>query len=179
MRNWELQLCCRSPSGDFRNLDATRKSSSDPLWSGETPSHNRVLIQQRTDRDLLLSIYEQSRHILQVKMSLFGDLPGVQPCVVPTSTPALQKALAFMSGLAKRYCDGEIEDAPALKKERNRLLESMGLARSKTTTTETSDEVGFATSPHVGVFGIGSGSCRVDRGNCSARDSNEDPARVL
>ena len=67
-------------------------------------------------------------------MSLFGDLPGVQPCVVPTSTPALQKALAFMSGLAKRYCDGEIEDAPALKKERNRLLEEMGLARSKTNT---------------------------------------------
>jgi hypothetical protein len=79
------------------------------LWSAShIGTHNALTISQRPDRSLLLSLYEQSKQVLQVRVGIFGPLPEPQPAVVPRSDETLQKALALLLPLAVRYSQAEI-----------------------------------------------------------------------
>eukprot|EP00972_Heterocapsa_arctica_P027402 4029007-Heterocapsa_arctica.AAC.1 len=50
-------------------------SSTGELWTGtHCDTKHKVTIHQRVDRFLLLSMYEQQRQILQVRMNLFGPV---------------------------------------------------------------------------------------------------------
>jgi hypothetical protein len=101
-----------------------------PLWSASHIStHNALTISQRPDRSLLLSLYEQSKQVLQVRVGIFGPLPDPQPAVVPRSDETLQKALAFLRPLAERYSKGEV-DTDALIAIRDDELSKLGLKKT-------------------------------------------------
>jgi hypothetical protein len=87
----------------WRATQASRhsKSGNEPLWQSERlGTFHKLRIAQRTDRCLLLSLYEQSSQIANVRVDRWGALPGVQPCAVPNNTPAVQAALDFLRPLA-------------------------------------------------------------------------------
>ena len=46
----------------------------DVLWEAEHEiTHHKIWMAQRVDRRLLLSVYEQSRQICQVRLDVFGE----------------------------------------------------------------------------------------------------------
>jgi hypothetical protein len=120
-------------SGAWRANREMRKSGAapDPLWQGEHhASHHRLSISQRTDRQLLLSAYEQGKQIAQVRMSLFGVLPEPQPAVIPRDSEILAKALDFLQPLMEAYACGDAVDIPALKKLKDKSIATLGLVAS-------------------------------------------------
>jgi hypothetical protein len=114
--------------GTWRANRDMRKSAADLLWQGEHhASHHRLTISQRTDRQLLLSMYEQSKQILQIRMSLFGVLPLPQPATIPRGSEILAKAVAFLKPLAESYASGAIVDVAELKKRKDEKVAALGL----------------------------------------------------
>ena len=106
----------------------SRPKHDAPLWEmRHVTSNNELTINQRTDRKLLLSLYEQSKQILQLTMENWGPLPGVQPAVVDRSDPTLKAALAFLTPIAEAYGRNEIHDVPLLKKIRNTKMKELGI----------------------------------------------------
>ena len=67
-----------------------------------------IRIAQRPDRHLLLSIYEQSRQIYQVRVDAFGPLPEDHKGVLPHNNETLLKALQFLKPLAEDYSKDKI-----------------------------------------------------------------------
>ena len=65
-------------------------------------THNEVSLQQRCDRALLLSMFDQGRQVLQVRIDLFGKLPLPQPAQVSRKHEAVVRALAFMQPIAEQ-----------------------------------------------------------------------------
>ncbi|CAK0882985.1 unnamed protein product, partial [Prorocentrum cordatum] len=95
---------------------SSAQSAEDALWESETKgTHNKITIEQRVDRALLASIYEQTKQIAQVRPEHFGKLPGDQPCRAPNSTEAIQLTREFLIPIATCYCNGKITDSKALK----------------------------------------------------------------
>ena len=77
---WEVPDMCNK---DFEKI-AKQRGRDPPLWQGRhSKSHNLLQISQRPDRNLLCSLFEQTKQVLQVRMSLFGPLPEPQPAVHP------------------------------------------------------------------------------------------------
>jgi hypothetical protein len=114
--------------GEFRELQKGRRTEPSCAWQGEHHvTHNKVSLCQRVDRSLLLSIYEQTRQIEQIRVSAFGPLLGEQSCVVADDDATLKLAYDFLQPLALRYCNGDIADVQALKQEKKRLLSTMTL----------------------------------------------------
>ena len=112
----------------WRAMQASRhsKSGNEALWQGERlGTFHKLRIAQRTDRCLLLSLYEQSSQIANVRIDRWGALPGVQPCVVPNNTPAVQAALEFLRPLAIKYEKGILATVADLKKEMYQLLKAV------------------------------------------------------
>ena len=90
------------------------------LWKGEhVLTHNRLYLQQRTDREELLSLYEQSMQICSVALWRFGDLPLPQPAPIPEQHPTLEKALKLMIPIASAYERNELVDTNAVKAAQN------------------------------------------------------------
>ena len=104
-------------AGAFREATKPRRGvTQDVLWQAEhVTTHNTLRIMQRTDRQLLLYLYDQSRGMLGVRCDLFGDLPLPQPASVANDHPTIVKALAFLEPIAMAYSRGEIEDNAGLK----------------------------------------------------------------
>jgi CheY-like chemotaxis protein len=72
--------------GDYRALKSGRvqKAKITPVWQGvQSVTHNQLCLQQRTDKCMLLSLYEQSKQILQVELWKFGAMPVGPPSPVP------------------------------------------------------------------------------------------------
>ena len=125
---------CRFDDGDeYRVADMTceqwqasqkrTRPSDAPMWEGEhSLRHHRVHVDQRVDRRLLLSMYEQSRQVLRIKVGQFGPLEGAQPCKVPRNSPALKAAMTVMQPLAEGWCTGKYADNAALRAARDELL---------------------------------------------------------
>jgi len=112
----------------WRAMQASRhsKSGNEPLWQGERlGTFHKLRIAQRTDRCLLLSLYEQSSQIANVRIDRWGALPSVQPCAVPSNTPAVQAALEFLRPLAIKYEKGILATVADLKKEMYQLLKAV------------------------------------------------------
>ena len=68
----------------------------DPLWQGEVArSHHKLHLSQRSDRNLLLAIYEQGNQRLQIRVDKFGPLPNNDGTVLPNDNPTVQLAAEF------------------------------------------------------------------------------------
>jgi hypothetical protein len=102
------------------------------LWHGtKTDTHHLLSLQQRPDRVLLLSLYEQQRQVAQVKIGLFGSLPDPQPATVPKDCEALQAAVKFMVPIAMKYESCQFADTEALKAHVHDELKKIGLSARK------------------------------------------------
>jgi hypothetical protein len=99
------------------------------LWTGTRIGVNHSLtLEQRPDRNLLLSLKEQSRQVLQVRVNLFGPLPDPQPAVLSLDVPALKAARDFMVPICEAYAAGTIKETTDLAGERDKQLEALGLS---------------------------------------------------
>ena len=77
-----------------------RSSSTGDLWVGtHNQTKHKIVLKQRVDRVLLLSLYEQERHVLQVPVSSFGPNES-EHVQLDREHPTLKKALAMMIPLA-------------------------------------------------------------------------------
>ena len=61
-------------------------------------------VDQRVDRSLLMSIYEQGKQISQVRVDKFGDLDQDAPARLPNEHEVVKLAGDFMVELCKDYC---------------------------------------------------------------------------
>ena len=112
-------------------------SSSDPemYWQGEAAdTHHRISARFRTDRNDLISIYEQGRQICQVRADYFGKYDTQE------EKKATQKVAAdFMVELAKQYAKGGMDDKQ-LKALKDSKLKGSGLSKgTKRASAETAN----------------------------------------
>ena len=99
------------------------------IWEKQhIATKNRVHISQRADRVLLLSIFEQTKQRLQVRVDKFGDVPGPQPSSVPRGTPALEAAIKFMTEIAEDYVANKFP-VEELTKMRDEKLVAEGIGK--------------------------------------------------
>ena len=71
------------------------------LWeSRHAESGNRIWIDQRVDRQLLLSMYEQGKQRLQLSVNLFGNVPNERQS---PDHPAIKAALNIMVIVAEKF----------------------------------------------------------------------------
>jgi hypothetical protein len=119
----------------------TVKPSAGVLWCDEhSISHNKLTLSQRVDRSLLLSLWEQSRQILQVRLDAFGPI-GSQKQQLEESDPILLKALDFMKGIAVDYKTGKLQRSD-LKKARDEALKKLlgdGVGKRRRVSKKTKD----------------------------------------
>lgn len=81
------------------------------VWeSAHKSTHNGVWLSQKKDRALLLIAYEQGKQIVQVRVSLFGNLKEPQPNLVPVTDETLQKAIRFMKSICVDFCSDVMKD---------------------------------------------------------------------
>ena len=78
-----------------------------------------------------MSLYQQSRQILQVRVSMFAQgVPFDEGKQLPPDHEAVQEAGKFMRDLAEKLAGGRIKTANALKKVRTTMLKEKGNATS-------------------------------------------------
>ena len=83
--------------------------NSEPIFESQhSVTKNKLVVAQRADRQLLLSLFEQSKQIMQIRVDRCGTLPGNQPCNVPLETPALQTCVVFMTQVAQDYASDKV-----------------------------------------------------------------------
>jgi hypothetical protein len=111
--------------GGLRNLLARGGSKTEcSLWTAEhKTTHHSLRIAQRMDRFLLLSLYEQKKQRLQVRVDTFGEIPT--QATLPADNPVIKKALAFMTVLGQKFADDEVK-VEELQNLRNEMLASAG-----------------------------------------------------
>jgi hypothetical protein len=112
--------------GQYRSLTVRRgaKASQESLFEGEhVITKNRVSVTQRTDRHLLLSLYDQAAQVLMLRVDLLGAVDGHK--IVEHDHPALVAAAAFFVPLAKYYANNGVSKAD-LKGYRDAELEKLG-----------------------------------------------------
>ena len=105
------------------------------LWKGETAStHHKLELRQRTDRFLLVSLFEQSRQVVQFRVDYFGRLPAdpPQPCMVPRGLKALEDCVQFAIPLCEMYAKEKLLDPQALKAARDQKFLEFGIGPRKT-----------------------------------------------
>ena len=103
---------------EFRELESKNRGGSNTRLFEITSeiSHQLLHIAQRPDRNwLLVSVYDNGKQIGQVKACFFGELPGSQPCTVPNSTPAIEKATSFLKPYVLQWSKGEYVDSDSFK----------------------------------------------------------------
>ena len=112
-------------------LEVGRKAEP-PLWQGShKTTHHKLVIDQRVDRLLLLSLYEQGKQVLQVGVKKFGEVPTGPPTRLAPTHPAVTRALKFIIPIAESYMEGAIEPED-LKIKRDELMQAMqGSASNK------------------------------------------------
>jgi hypothetical protein len=89
-------------------------------WAGEhSISKNKLCVRARTDRELLMSMYEQKLQILQVKVSTF-QVAGADEKM------AIENAGKFMAHLAEDYASDKLRKEN-LKAARDERLVALGL----------------------------------------------------
>jgi hypothetical protein len=90
---------------------------------------HKIAIRQRADRHLLISVYEQSKQILQVRADVFGEVPEEVATMDPKE-PVVVAAVEFLKPIVKDYASGRLS-AKQLSEERDKRLEAKGLGKSK------------------------------------------------
>ena len=112
---------------EFLALFRDSRAKHSALWQDTHAKTKHTLeIKQRIDRQLLLSLYEQTRQILQVRMDRFGLVPGEPQKQLQPDDPTLKIAVSFMTKLAEKYRDDEL-DVKELKTMRDEELKKIPL----------------------------------------------------
>ena len=118
--------------GKYRLLACARANNSQSklLELEHEVTHNKVWMIQRCDRSLLVSIYEQSKQICQVKASLFGEVTTEYADgsvhTMPNEHATIQACKAFLEPLMVSYCKDEIKDKCELKQLKDEKLKALG-----------------------------------------------------
>jgi hypothetical protein len=117
----------------IRNLSRTNKTNgagSGHFWQGihKQASHN-VSVQQRVDRNLLMSVQEQSRQVAQVRIDSFGPVDD-QTQRLSWKHQAAIDAGEFMKALAQDYCDDKIKKEDLNETKNQRLKEHVSAAKA-------------------------------------------------
>ena len=101
----------------------SRVAAVGELWSGTVAStQHKVTLQQRVDRALLLSMYEQSRQVLQIRLDKFVTIENQHVQVQP-SDPILKAALAIMIPIAEKFVAGTLQKCD-LKQARDEAMKA-------------------------------------------------------
>jgi hypothetical protein len=101
------------------------KTKIDVLWCAEhTDTKHAIYMQQRIDRQLLLSLYEQTRQRLQIRVDLFGEV-SEQNRHLPKDDEVLGRALAFMVPIAEQFASGQVRHGDLITL-RNDMLKARG-----------------------------------------------------
>ena len=120
------QITCLSV-GDLKARRARKGGrQAAPLWSGvRAGSGHQLTLQQRSDRVLLVSLYEQSAQVLQIRVDAWGPLPEPQPSTVDKDDATLKACVNFTIPLCEKYASGEIATASDLKLAKAQAMEQL------------------------------------------------------
>ena len=125
----------------FRDYKFSTQCVGKPLFESEHKiTHCKVTLRQRTDRRLLISMYRQSKQVMQIRAGLFADLPDVPKGktseTLPLDHPAIQKAIEFYEPLIKKFCADELVDKKELYQARDDRMKELGLGVKKKATSD-------------------------------------------
>lgn len=115
-----------------KTLIAKRSApNAEPIWSGEhIITHNRLKIQPKVCRSLLILLVEQNRQILQIQPCKLGPLPSPQPASVDPEHPTMQIGIKWLKGIAEKYAADKIK-AEDLYKARDEFYKEKAVAMPK------------------------------------------------
>ena len=104
-----------------RNSKGSKASAV--LWEAvQAGTHHKLIMSQRLDRSLLISLYEQSRQVCQVRADVFADISAEdQRSQRPADHPAIVAGVAFMAAIGQKYATGELKKWD-LFAERDRMM---------------------------------------------------------
>jgi len=137
------------------------KPARPKLWESEhTVTHHEVHIAQRCDRSLLLSVFEQTRQIAQIRVIDFAapdtDMAKFTspPVALATDDPCVQAALRFIVPFAKAYCNGELPTPAELKNKigeakKDRRAAAKPAKRQRLSTKTAPQQPGLAEKPAI------------------------------
>jgi hypothetical protein len=110
----------------LRRLQRKTHTGTGKLWVGEhSVTHHSLCIEQRVDRKLLLSIFEQSKQRLQVRVDQFGIvLDHTKP--LHHDDPVLQLALKFLQPIAEKFALDQLK-VTDLSNYRNEAFDRAGI----------------------------------------------------
>ena len=96
-------------AGEIKEKARINKCHGDAtLWQTEhRVTKHAITIRQRSDRTLLMSMYEQKQQLLMVRVDFFGFTDGATD-FLPHDHEAVQGALAFMKSIAEKYARNEL-----------------------------------------------------------------------
>ena len=117
--------------GDLRELKKNAPKI-EPLYEAtHCLTKNKIRVDLRVDRALLLSVYESSKQIFNLCLWDYGELPTTppQPARLPNDSPLVQKAFKAIKHVVIEYVENKI-DIETFKAKIN-------LARDKTRTRKT------------------------------------------
>ena len=114
-----------------QQADQRGTKERDCLWTGShTVTHHRLEIKQRPDKELknkplstklLMSLYEQGRQVLQMRVFEFGHVQGDAQCL-PAEDKTIKAALAFTQPIAIDYMNNKFP-VEEIKNIRNKAFE--------------------------------------------------------
>lgn len=94
------------------------------LWSSHhVETKHLIYVQQRIDRQLLLSLYEQTRQRLQIRVDVFGPVED-QGRHLPRDSAVLARALDFMRPIAEKFAAGLVEHKELINL-RNEMIKAL------------------------------------------------------
>jgi hypothetical protein len=124
------------PGLTYRRLQSMRgergaaSAGTGKLWEQTHKATNHAIyIAQRVDRFLLLSVYEQTKQRLQIRVDRFGPVKD-QHAQEPLDSETLKKALAFLTPIAQKFADNELE-VKDLKAARDEKIANEAAPRSQ------------------------------------------------
>jgi hypothetical protein len=116
---------------DFKRLQTRRRSNVLAEYE-HCETHNKVTIGLRVDRHFLVSVYEQNKQILQIRLDMFGDLSDVGDDGVPSHDhPAVVKCKQLMSPMVQDYCNNTIKSKADLVAARDNVIKTNALVSPK------------------------------------------------
>ena len=130
--------------GEYLKLVGTGGKRSGAMFSTtHVKTCHEITVAQRSDRDMLMSIYEQGKQICMTKVPYWGDV--VDNKTLPDNHPSVQGAFTFMKELAEAFARDEVA-RDELKEERDRRLVRLGKGKAKITKQPAADSRTNATT---------------------------------